>query len=453
MAQQGAARDELAPSPQTKRAKGGAHQLGKERVQSEAGQETEFAKVTLKIKADQAADKAFEGAETVADNEPLNIEMPPEGEKPLPQGQPALGALLKQNVFATQSVVAQPVAPAAANAVDVAAEQKGTPAMSVARTTSEVLALRHASDTGEAAGTAEKSSSAAFQHNAISMAATDRTAANPQLVRREGLAQTPDRTVVKTVREGGKESAPDLAPTAAPVPRETTKLQNAVQLAPQPKPEADDGAAPMVRVSRQETHLDNVRVGPGSTIADQVGKEIQLQLQQGGLTTSADRTSESQATRQASPADLQSSLSRPAQSDAVKTLTIQLRPDHLGTVTANLRLKGDVIHVELASAKSEVVHMIRQDRDVITEMLRSTGLMVNDDAVQVVELTQRTDGNSNNPSGDRERFASDLAADDEQRTFGQGEHSRSPEDGEAASRANRPSEHDGQTDERGGIFI
>ncbi len=123
-------------------------------MQSEAGQETEFAKVTLKIKADQAADKAFEGVETVADSEPLNIEMPPEGEKPLPQSQPALGALLKQNAFAAQSAIAQPPAPAAANTIDGAVEQKGTPAMSAGRTTSEMLALRHASDTVQGAGTA-----------------------------------------------------------------------------------------------------------------------------------------------------------------------------------------------------------------------------------------------------------------------------------------------------------
>ena len=274
--------------------------------------------------------------------------------------------------------------------------------------------------------------------------------ANAQLVRREGTPYALDRAALKAGVQVSDEIAATPHRVSVSSRPETVEFQQTIQAVRPLDSDISEGAAMPLRVSRQETHFDNLRPASVGLIGGQITKEIQLHLQQGSGLTSADPTSAGAQDAQAP--ELQS-LSRPAQPEAMKTLTIQLKPEHLGTVVANLRIKGDVIQVELASAKSEVVQAMKQDRDVITEMLRSTGLVVKDDAVQIVETSYRSDGNRSNNANGGDAFVGTSTADDEGHAFNHSSDHRSSREAERQLSPNQAKSGEQQVEGRSGIFV
>jgi len=74
------------------------------------------------------------------------------------------------------------------------------------------------------------------------------------------------------------------------------------------------------------------------------------------------------------------------QSDPVlKVLEIRLEPRELGTVLVRMSLRDNVLQVELGFGKTDAAAMIAKNTDQLTEYLRSSGYVIDDIVVRVVE--------------------------------------------------------------------
>jgi chemotaxis protein MotD len=113
-------------------------------------------------------------------------------------------------------------------------------------------------------------------------------------------------------------------------------------------------AAGTVKVLRQETHFaPNMRLSP----AQQVGEQIATALKDMPVDTG--RT--------------QGGLTHKAEGPVLKTLEIQLTPHELGTVKVSLRMVGENVEVTLATSKAQTAELLKQDRQLLDQMLRTTG--------------------------------------------------------------------------------
>lgn len=94
---------------------------------------------------------------------------------------------------------------------------------------------------------------------------------------------------------------------------------------------------------------------------------------------------------------------------ALKTLTIQLQPEHLGTLEVSMRLREGKLAIELTASKPEAAAALTQDRETLRKVLETAGFALDDAALTVTtrEATVVRSGdaaNSNastggNPSG------------------------------------------------------
>lgn len=76
---------------------------------------------------------------------------------------------------------------------------------------------------------------------------------------------------------------------------------------------------------------------------------------------------------------------------AVKTLSIRLQPEDLGTVTARLRLVPEGMQVELIADRRETAERLATDRDMLGKALQSAGL--SDNAVVAITVSERASPN------------------------------------------------------------
>lgn len=453
-APQRSTRDDFALAPQARQSKSGVDQRGSDQVKAEAG-DTEFSKVTSKLKADQAIESKPDAETAVGFDELLaGVESLAEGQKVIADGQLGLELMIKQSGLQSQVAVLQ-VGGAKAAAVEDSAVVSQRP-----RISSTIQLHVEASATVQINSDREESTAnpVAIKLDSIQLPkgkekedVTGLAGVSTQLVRREGTPYTLDRTVLKTTVQASTEKATTPHRVSSSLRPEAVKFQQSIEVAKPLDTDISEGAAIELRVSRQETHFDSLRPATVGLIPGQIAKEIQLHVQQGSGLTSADPASA--GVQEPQTAELQPSLPRPTQPEMMKTLTIQLKPENLGTVVANLRIKGDVIQVELASAKSEVVQAMKQDRDVITEMLRSTGLVVKDDAVQIVEASHRSDGNRSNTANGGDAFVGTSTTDDERHTFNQSSDHRSPQEAERGLSPAQPKSSEQSVDGRSGIFV
>jgi chemotaxis protein MotD len=81
--------------------------------------------------------------------------------------------------------------------------------------------------------------------------------------------------------------------------------------------------------------------------------------------------------------------------NVVNTLKLQLTPDHLGTVTANMRLQGDELSIHLTVHNAAAYRELSDDSKPMLEALRAQGFNV--DQV-TVSLSSASDPNSNSNS-------------------------------------------------------
>lgn len=142
-----------------------------------------------------------------------------------------------------------------------------------------------------------------------------------------------------------------------------------------------EDAAGTVKILSQETHFaPNQRLSP----AQQVGEQIATALKD--VPTDINR--------------LQGGLTAKAEGPVLKTLDIQLTPYELGTVKVSLRMVGDNVEVSLATSKAQTAELLKQDRQLLDQMLRTTGFKADTITIQAADDrgTATTTNLSNNSS-------------------------------------------------------
>ena len=129
-----------------------------------------------------------------------------------------------------------------------------------------------------------------------------------------------------------------------------------------------EDAAGTVKILRQETHFaPNLRLSPAQQVGDQVAaalKSIASEIP-------------------AAPA--QAGVTHKAEGPVLKTLDIQLTPHELGSVKVSLRMVGDTVEVTLQTSKAQTAELLKQDRQLLDQMLRATGFKADAITIQAAD--------------------------------------------------------------------
>jgi chemotaxis protein MotD len=72
----------------------------------------------------------------------------------------------------------------------------------------------------------------------------------------------------------------------------------------------------------------------------------------------------------------------------IRTLTIQLEPADLGTLTVHLTIKNDGLEVHVEASRRETARMIEDDQKTLSHLLQSAGYRVDALAVQVSDAAR-----------------------------------------------------------------
>lgn len=148
-------------------------------------------------------------------------------------------------------------------------------------------------------------------------------------------------------------------------------LKDGVRLQGDVRPERPGRAAASQRDVRAEQLAQNSpRVPVAGDVGGQIGTRILQELEPSRLAGE---------TRAAGPVHVK-------QSDPVlKVLEIRLEPRELGTVLVRMSLRDNVLQVELGFGKSDAAATIAKNTDQLTQYLRSSGYIVEDIVVRVVD--------------------------------------------------------------------
>lgn len=92
---------------------------------------------------------------------------------------------------------------------------------------------------------------------------------------------------------------------------------------------------------------------------------------------------------------------------ALKTLTIQLKPEHLGTLDVSMRLTEGRLTVELAASRADTAVLLAEDRGALRQLLERAGFSLDDAAISVVAKDAQPNtpraGEGASPGGDDTR--------------------------------------------------
>lgn len=80
----------------------------------------------------------------------------------------------------------------------------------------------------------------------------------------------------------------------------------------------------------------------------------------------------------------------------VKSLTIQLQPNDLGTLRADMRLSGDTMTLHIAASRAETAQMLAADKDKLAGILKEAGLSATHVVVTIADTL--LPGGAGNPS-------------------------------------------------------
>ena len=124
-------------------------------------------------------------------------------------------------------------------------------------------------------------------------------------------------------------------------------------------------AAGTVKILRQETHFaPNMRLSPAQQVGDQITS---------ALKTLSAETAQGQG------------VTHRAEGPVLKTLDIQLTPHELGTVKVSLRMVGDSVEVTLQTSNPQTAELLKQDRQLLDQMLRTTGFKADTITIQAAD--------------------------------------------------------------------
>ena len=168
----------------------------------------------------------------------------------------------------------------------------------------------------------------------------------------------------------GRSSPPDAAQPAQVQPQAQIQVQAQTQAGTQSKgAEASRPAQPAaVRSPAQDEHpAPPATVPVPRQIVDGIAAEIPPR----------------QATR-ARPALQRRPLRAPSLSRS-RSLTIQLNPAELGTLTVRISLRNDALELQVETSRRETARMVEADRETLSSLLRSAGYHVEAVTVRAVE--------------------------------------------------------------------
>ena len=85
----------------------------------------------------------------------------------------------------------------------------------------------------------------------------------------------------------------------------------------------------------------------------------------------------------------------------VNTLKLQMSPEHLGNMTASLRLKGDELSVEVRVESVEAYRQLTQDQDGIVKALKDQGFAIDQVSIQLSPSARADAGNTSQNNGNQ----------------------------------------------------
>ncbi len=125
-------------------------------------------------------------------------------------------------------------------------------------------------------------------------------------------------------------------------------------------------ASGTVKILQQETHFaPNMRLSPAQQVGDQLASALKSMA--------------------ADDAPVQTGLTHKAEGPVLKTLDIQLNPHELGTVKVSLRMVGDSVEVTLQTSNPQTADLLKQDRLLLDQMLRTTGFKADTITIQAAD--------------------------------------------------------------------
>jgi chemotaxis protein MotD len=107
-----------------------------------------------------------------------------------------------------------------------------------------------------------------------------------------------------------------------------------------------------------------------------------------------------------------------ADAPPLRVLTIRLDPPSLGEVTVNMRLQGDNLELHLSATEHDTLSMLRQNRDVLHDLMRDSGYVADIASVQRANADTSAGTLNNQHAGQGQQGAAyDRARDGAGQTF------------------------------------
>jgi hypothetical protein len=132
----------------------------------------------------------------------------------------------------------------------------------------------------------------------------------------------------------------------------------------------------------------------------------------------------------------------PTSVSPVKTLTLALEPDALGTVTVKMRLVDSGLELQVEAEKSETASLIEKDKGNLSEKLQSVGYSVDSLVVSTAAAhgSQLDRPNDQMGSGQAPQSANDASASSSSQNGGRNANDQSPapSGGESTSSPDTP---------------
>lgn len=214
-----------------------------------------------------------------------------------------------------------------------------------------------------------------------------------QVGEQENQPVAPEKAVSHTAPAAKQETAVD------PLPSGKTALTSAASPAQEPKPAASSPQAAAQPADQKKIVVTVARV-------ETAFMPSAMQPAQSGLATVFAKSAEASV-----PAPMANQVL--PNTTVVRSIKLQLEPEHLGEVQISLHLKGEGLRVTVEVATREAHALLQRDASVLRDVLEKAGYDVAEQAVSVTlraEVTQaQPAAASNNDASSFQRGAQDQA--------------------------------------------
>lgn len=176
-----------------------------------------------------------------------------------------------------------------------------------------------------------------------------------------------------------------------------------------------------------QTHLAPVQhLSPTAQIADFIASAAGTTA---GPLASADSPDNTPAAVSSQSPDTGAVATPQPSTSMIKTLTLSLEPDSLGTVTVTMRLADSGLDLQLEAAKSETTSLIEKDKGSLSDRLQTLGYSVDSLVVKTAAMQGIHQGPSNDQSTmgqGQQQAANDPSASSQSQNGGRNGNDQSP---------------------------